>query len=42
MENAVQRADRVIRGLLDFSRAERLELEPADLNGVIRDSYNFV
>ncbi len=42
MENAVQRADRVIRGLLDFSRAERLELEPADLNGVIRDSLQMV
>jgi len=42
MENAVQRADRVIKGLLDFSRADRIELEPADLNGVIRDSLQMV
>jgi len=42
MENAVARADRVIKGLLDFSRAERLELEPTDLNGVIRDSLQLV
>jgi signal transduction histidine kinase len=42
MENAVTRADRVIKGLLDFSREHQLDLRPSELNQVIRESLHLV
>lgn len=42
MADAVQRADSVIKGLLDFSRSEQLELQPADIGRVIDDSLLLV
>ncbi len=42
MADAVQRADTVIKGLLDFSRSEQLELLPADIDRVIDDSLVLV
>ena len=38
MTEAVQRADKVIRGLLDFSAPTQLELQPANLNDIINDA----
>lgn len=35
MKDAVRRADRVIKGLLDFSRPEKLEFKAHDINEVI-------
>jgi signal transduction histidine kinase len=42
MADAVQRADQVIRGLLDFSRSEKLDLAPSALDKVIDDSLLLV
>ncbi len=42
MADAVQRADRVIKGLLDFSRSEQLDLQPADLWQLLDDSLVLV
>jgi len=35
MRDAIWRADTIIRGLLDFSAPEQLELQPDDLNSII-------
>ncbi len=42
MGDATQRADTVIKGLLDFSRSEQLGLVPLDLNSVIEESLLLV
>lgn len=42
MADAVQRADRVIKGLLDFSRSDQLDLQPSDIIAVINDSLLLV
>jgi signal transduction histidine kinase len=42
MADAVQRADTVIKGLLNFSRSEKLVLVPADLNSIIEASLVLV
>ncbi len=42
MMQAVKRADAVIKGLLDFSAPERLEMAVADLNVVIEQSLRLV
>lgn len=42
MEDAVQRADRVIKGMLDFSRSEQLDLLETDLQSIIDDSLLLV
>jgi signal transduction histidine kinase len=42
MADAVQRADTVIKGLLNFSRSEKLALVPMDLNSVIEESLVLV
>ena len=42
MADAVQRADKVIKGLLNFSRSEKLALVPMDLNSVIEESLVLV
>ena len=42
MEDAVRRADAVIKGLLDFSRSEQLSLSLLDLNSVIEESLLLV
>jgi len=42
MQNAIDRASSIIHGLLDFSREEKLVLEPVDLNQVIQRSLQLV
>jgi signal transduction histidine kinase len=42
MDDAVGRADGVVKGLLDFSRERRLNLESGDINEVIRSSEHLV
>jgi signal transduction histidine kinase len=42
MTDAVQRADTVIKGLLNFSRSEKLALVLTDLNSVIEESMALV
>lgn len=42
MEEAVKRADGVIRGLLDFSAPRELQLKETDLNAVVRRSLGLV
>jgi signal transduction histidine kinase len=42
MADAVQRADAVIKGLLNFSRSEQLALVPEDVNSVIKESLLLV
>jgi len=42
MGDAVQRADRVIKGLLDFSRSEQLDRRDTDIRKVIDDSLLLV
>jgi signal transduction histidine kinase len=42
MADAVQRADSVIKGLLNFSRSEKLALVPVDLNSVIGESLALI
>ncbi len=42
MADAVQRADAVIKGLLDFSRSEQLSLSQFDMNSVIEESLLLV
>ena len=38
MQEAIRRADTVIRGLLDFSAPTNLETQPEDLNAIIRQA----
>ena len=40
MDDAVQRADKVVQGLLDYSRYSRLERCPGDINEAIRQSLH--
>ena len=42
MDEAVKRADGVIKGLVDFSRSEKLDLAIQDLNPIIGNSLNLV
>ena len=42
MEDAVQRADGVIKGLLDFSREKKLDMREINLNEVVRESLKLV
>jgi PAS domain S-box-containing protein len=42
MRNATNRADTIIRGLLDFSRSEELELQEQDLNALILNALGLV
>jgi signal transduction histidine kinase len=42
MEDAIKRADTVIKGLLDFSRSEQLTLAPGDLNAVLEETLLLV
>jgi signal transduction histidine kinase len=42
MENAVNRADGVVRGLLDFSAPTSIEVRPAELNAVVEQSLLLV
>jgi len=42
MENAVNRADGVVRGLLDFSAPTSVEVRPAELNAVVEQSLLLV
>ena len=42
MQEAVSRADTVVRGLLDFSRERELDLRPSAINDIVRDSLKLV
>lgn len=42
MEDAIQRADGVIKGLLDFSREKKLDMRKTNLNEVILDALKLV
>jgi PAS domain S-box-containing protein len=42
MRNATQRADTIIRGLLDFSRSDDLELKAQDLNTLVNNALALV
>jgi signal transduction histidine kinase len=42
MEDAIRRADSVIKGLLDFSRSEQLTLASCDLNGILDETLLLV
>lgn len=42
MSDGVNRADAVIRGLLDFSAPKRLEVQPEDLNAIIERALTLV
>ena len=42
VQEAVRRADNVIRGLLDFSHATEFTLEDGDLNAILEKSLGFV
>jgi two-component system NtrC family sensor kinase len=42
MDDAVHRADRVIKGLLDFSHSNKLSLTTGDLNALIEDTLRMV
>jgi len=42
MRNATNRANTIIRGLLDFSRPDDLELKPQDLNALVNNALALV
>jgi len=42
MKDSVKRADRIVRGLLDFSRTQEPNAEPQDINVIIGDSLELV
>ena len=42
MADAVSRADKIIGGLLSYSRNGDVNLAPADLNGIVKASFGFV
>jgi signal transduction histidine kinase len=42
MKDAIERADTVIKGLLDFSRSEQLALAPCDLNALLEETLLLV
>ncbi len=42
IDEAVHRADSVIRGLLDFSRNEKLNMKPSNINTIIENSLRLV
>lgn len=42
MKRGIERAKKIVKGLVDFSSARQLALEPKDLNEVVRDSHALV
>jgi signal transduction histidine kinase len=42
MQDAISRADTVIKGLLDFSRSEQLTLAPGDVNAIVEETLLLV
>ena len=42
MEDAVKRADEIVKGLLDFSRVSALNLKKEDLHVTIERAFNFI
>jgi len=39
MKKALERADTIINGLLDFSRASHLEMKPCDINQIVENAF---
>jgi PAS domain S-box-containing protein len=42
MNSAVQRADRIVRGLLDFARSSELNIAPTEINQVMEEALEFI
>jgi signal transduction histidine kinase len=42
MDEAVKRADTVVKGLVDFSRSQKLDMESRSLNAVVEESLQMV
>jgi len=42
IKNNIERADNIVRALVDFSRASRLERKPEDINSILKISLNLV
>jgi PAS domain S-box-containing protein len=42
LKDSVKRADKVINGLLDFSRATALNLQPEDINSILENSLSLI
>lgn len=42
MQDAITRADRIICGMVDYSRSDTLKLVPEDVNGVVRAALELV
>ncbi len=40
IKEGINRADRIVNGLLDFSKSSKLELSPEDINSVLESSIN--
>lgn len=42
VKHNIQRADKIIRGLVDYSRASELSLQPEEINPILESSYTLV
>jgi signal transduction histidine kinase len=42
MKNNIMRADRIIRGLVDFSRMAELRIQPENINAILESSLNLI
>lgn len=42
MQQAIERADKIIRGMVDFSREETLQPEDSDINRVVRAAHRLI
>jgi signal transduction histidine kinase len=41
MQDAIQRADSIVRGMLDYAATSQLELKPRSINQVVREALRF-
>lgn len=42
IKNSVQRANKIVNALLDFSRAKSLDLQPEDINSILKSALDLV
>lgn len=42
MQDAINRADEIIRGMVDYSRSDELKREPREINGIVRRALRMV